>query len=316
MKTQTNKSTVAPGGAIAGACCLLIAGAAAALADDHAEARFRGTGKADPVRIENVRRTDGPVAGQSSVTFDLAWDHSWRAAWDVTAEQHGGAGTLKLESWDAAWVFVKFRKPGDDGWSHATLSTSAADHSVPTGAALDVGPSDDDKRGVGVFVYRAKAGSGANHFKGVKLRWLHKADGVDAPGAVKLKVFAIQMVYVPQGAFWAGDGSTTVVAGQFSAGDSADPYRVESEDAITLGGQSRKNLLNRDGIGVRRAEDFTSGGTKTLPARFPKGYAAFYCMRHEITEGQYLEFLNTVGSERQAGLARAWRRSSPAKASP
>jgi hypothetical protein len=126
MKTQPNNSTVAPGGAIAGACCLLIAGAAAALADDHAEARFRGTGKADPVRIENVRRTDGPVAGQSSVTFDLAWDHSWRAAWDVTAEQHGGAGTLKLESWDAAWVFVKFRKPGDDGWSHATLSTSAA----------------------------------------------------------------------------------------------------------------------------------------------------------------------------------------------
>jgi len=268
-----------------------------------ADARFKGTGKADPIRIENVKRVAGPVAGQSSVTFDLAWDHSWRAAWNVAADKHGGTGTLKLESWDAAWVFVKFRKGGADGYSHATLSTSAADHSVPAGAALDVGPSDDGKRGLGVFVYRATAGRGASDFKGVKLRWLHKADGVDAPGAVELKVFAVPMVYVPQGAFWAGDGSTTVVAGQFSAGDSAAPYRVESEDAITLGGESRKNLLNRDGLGMRRAEDFTSGGTKTLPARFPKGYAAFYCMRHEITEGQYLEFLNTVGSKRQAGLA-------------
>ena len=101
---------------------------------DPAEARFRGTGKADPIRIINVRRADGPAAGQSSVTFDLAWDHSWRAAWDVAPEQTGGTGTLKLESWDAAWVFAKFHKPGADDWSHATLSTSASDHSVPAGA--------------------------------------------------------------------------------------------------------------------------------------------------------------------------------------
>ncbi len=314
MKRQTLLTTITGGGTFAArrlpripallSTAALLATVSTAVADDHAEARFRGTGKADPIRIENVRRADGPAAAQSSITFDLAWDHSWRAAWDVAADRHGGTGTLKLESWDAAWVFVKFRKPGDDGYSHAMLSTVAADHSVPDGAALDVGPSDDGKRGVGVFVYRATAGSGANHFKGVKLRWLHNADGVDAPGDVELKVLAIQMVYVPQCAFWLGDGSTTVVAGQFSAGDSADPYRVESEDAITLGGQSRKNLLNRDGIGMYLwPDDFTSGGTKTLPAQFPKGYAAFYCMRHEVTEGKYLEFLNTVGSERQAGLA-------------
>ena len=120
------------------------------------------------------------------------------------------------------------------------------------------------------------------------LRWLHEADGVADPKAVELKVFALQMVYVPQCAFWVGDGSTTVVAGQFSAGDTAEPFRIESEDAITLGGESKKNLGNRDGLGMRRAEDFTSGGTQTLPARFPKGYAAFYCMRHEITEGEYV----------------------------
>ena len=84
-------------------CGLALLGAAAlfarlspALAGGHADARFRGTGRADPIRIANVRRSDGPAAGQSSITFDLAWDHSWRAAWEVSEEQHGGKGKLKL----------------------------------------------------------------------------------------------------------------------------------------------------------------------------------------------------------------------------
>ncbi|HUT56974.1 MAG TPA: hypothetical protein VNA25_03755 [Phycisphaerae bacterium] len=279
---------------------LLLTCTLAIAAGSDAEARFRGTGKADPVRIANVRRSEGPVAGQSSVTFDLAWDWSWRATWEVPGEQHGGKGPLKLENWDAAWVFVKFRKPGAEGYSHATLSTNKADHRVPGGAALDIGPSGDGKRGLGVFICRDAPGHGANEWKGVTLRWLHSTDGVADPGAVDLKVFAIQMVHVPQCAFWAGDGSTTPVAAQFSAGDTTDPFRVEREDAITLGGESRKNLGNRDSLGIRLADDFNSVVTQPLPARFPKGYAAFYCMRHEISQGQYVEFLNTLSFEQQA----------------
>ena len=326
MKTQASKPTTERGRAFAGigrllGALALLASASGVLADDNAEARFRGTGKADPIRITNVRRSHSPAAGQSSVTFDLAWDHSWRAAWDVTADQHGGTGTLKLESWDAAWVFVKFRKLGAEGYSHATLSTNAADHSVPAGAALDIGPSDDGKRGVGAFVYRAAAGSAASDFRGVTLRWLHEVDGVENPGAVDVKVLAIQMVYVPQCAFWAGDGTTRntpgqfpvgdtdlkrqhhgyihLVTGQFSAGDTAEPFRVESENALTLGGQSKKNLGNREGLGMLRTDDFTSFVTRTLPARFPKGYAASYCMRHEVTRGEYAAFLDSLSFEQQ-----------------
>ncbi|MGB2823335.1 MAG: hypothetical protein WBF17_20300 [Phycisphaerae bacterium] len=278
------------------------------MADEHAQARFRGTGRADPVRVTNVRCSDGPVAGQSSVTFDLSWDHSWRARWEVSEKEHGGTGTLKLENWDAAWVFVKFRKPGAEGYAHATLSTNKADYGVPGGAALGVGQSGDGKRGLGVFIYRATAGHGPNDWKGVKLRWLHGADGVDDPRAADLKVFGIQMVYVPQCAFWAGDGATAPVAAQFSAGDTAEPFHVESEDALTLGGKSRKNLGNRDSLGVRLADGFTSVVTQVLPGQFPKGYAAFYCMRHEITQGQYADFLNTLSREQQLRLDKRSRK--------
>ncbi|MBM4036999.1 MAG: hypothetical protein FJ290_00675 [Planctomycetes bacterium] len=100
------------------------------------------------------------------------------------------------------------------------------------------------------------------------------------------------------------DGTESNVRGQFSAGDTTDPFRIESEDALTLGGQSSKNLGNRDGLGQRMADDFTSCVTQTLPARFPKGFAAFYCTRHEITQGEYVDFLNTLTYEEQRRLTR------------
>jgi|GEM_PF-210410 len=331
--------------------CLLTGAPFAALADAHAEARFTGTGKADPIRITNVKCAPADVTGVGVLTFDVAWDHSWRATWEEPAGRTGGAGPLGLENWDAAWVFVKFRNPGAE-WAHATLSAVAGDHTVPAGAALDVGLSDDPdgsgaggKRGLGVFLYRGSPGSGGNTWQGVKLRWMAGADGVasldkvavsqgtiqatdgmkpklDAGNggvtatdalldgmlatmdaitadAVAVRVFAIKMVYVPEGAFWVGDGSTNGIANQFTAGDSDEPFRVETEGELTLGGTDRRNLGNHDGIGMFRTEDFGSFATRILPARFPKGFAAFYCMRHEMTKGQYAEFLNTLSFELQ-----------------
>ena len=201
-------------------------------------------------------------------------------------------------------MFAKFRKKGDNQWSHATLSLDAADHVVPKGGAkLEVGPSDDAKRGLGVFIYRAGIGSGANNWKDVTLGWQNLADGVESTADVELKVFAIQMVYVPQGAFWLGDGSKhPITAGQFSAGDTDAAFRVESEAAIVLGGVNQNNLGNRDGLGMERAEDFTSSGAQMLPASFPKGYEAFYCMRNELTQGQFVDCINTLDAARQQHL--------------
>ena len=94
---------------------LLTADMVTSRADDPAAARFRGTGKADPIRIENVTKVAGGAADRTGIRCDVAWDHSWRAAWTVSAEAHGGTGPLKLDSWDAAWLFVKYRVPGADG---------------------------------------------------------------------------------------------------------------------------------------------------------------------------------------------------------
>jgi len=295
------RTRIAAGHALPAALAALAA--ATALAGNDPEARFRGTGKADPVRIENVAVKPSGAKGASAVTFDVAWGHSWRAAWEVAPEQHGGEGTLKLENWDAAWVFVKFRKDGADGYTHATLSTKGADHKAPAGARLDVGLSNDGKRGMGVFICRSAPGHGPNDWKGVTLRWLHGADRVPDPGAVELKVLAIEMVYVPTCAFWAGDGSPEPAA-QFCAGRTIAPLRIESEDALPLGGDGERSLGNRDSIGRFWPDDFTSAITRTLPGPFPKGYAAFYCMKYEIRQAQYVEFLNTLSLAKQGRLTR------------
>ena len=289
MKGRTMTKSATAGGAPL-AVLALLAAAAAAIADDNAAARFKGTGKADPIRVKNVSVKRSGV-GAAAVKFDLAWDHSWRAAWDVAEDRHGGKGVLKLENWDAAWVFIKFRKADADSYSHATLATAAGEHQVPTGATLDVGLSDDHKRGMGVFVYRRAPGRGPNNWKRVTLRWLYGADEVADPSALgDTKVLAIKMVYVPECPFWVGDGSKDMT-GRFSAGRSLDPYRID--------GEKTENLGNRDSIGTIRAEDFTSGQTRTLPAAFPKGHAAFYCTRHEITQEGYVAFLNTLGYAEQ-----------------
>ena len=301
MKGRTMTRSAKAGPAPLAVLALL---AAAAIADDNAAARFKGTGKADPIRVGNVSVRPSGVDGAAAVTFDLAWDRSWRAAWDVAEDRHGGKGVLELESWDAAWVFVKFRKADADSYSHATLATAAGEHEVPAGATLDVGLSDNGKRGLGAFVYRKAPGRGPNDWKRVTLRWLHGADGVADPGALgDIKVLAIKMVYVPKCAFWAGDGSQDMT-GRFSAGRSLDPLRIIGEGPITLGGEKTGNLGNRDSIGTHRAEDFTSGQTRTLPAAFPKGYAAFYCMRHEVTQREYVAFLNTLGYAEQNGMTK------------
>ena len=167
---------------------------------------------------------------------------------------------------------------------------------MPKAAALDVGMTDDKRSAAGVFVYRAASGSGANDFRGVKLNWNHAADGVEVPADVEVRVLSVQMIYVPQSPFWLGDGFAATYsneyAGQFEAGMSGKPLRIESENALLLGGEDNKNLGSHESHGMRQPEDFTSDATQILPAEFPKGYGAFYCMRNEITEGQWVEFLN------------------------
>lgn len=222
-----------------------------------------------------------PVSDFAMIRFDISWENSWRDA----------------ENWDAAWIFIKFHIQGETDWRHATLNS--AGHTAPGGSSLSI-PSD----GKGAFIFRSTNGSGNVAYTAVELRWNYGIDAITDFASAEIFVAAIEMIYVPGGSFWLGDGSTTSLNGHFEAGTSGAAFEVTSENAITLGGggvgslgnNNRSGMVNNDmpSIPPVSVDDFDDATSQTLPAAFPKGFQAFYCMKYEITQQQYVDFLNKL----------------------
>ena len=242
----------------------------------------------------------GTIPGTADIQFNISWDNSWKF------------GTLY---YDAAWVFAKYSvySAGSWGaWQHASINHV----DYPTGAsgtALTINLASDYK---GAFIYRANPDPGSTlSTTGVRLRWAAQSDlntytGTPtlASAQIKIQVFAIEMVHIPQGAFYVGDGATTNIEGQLTAGTaSTGPYQITSEAALTLGGSSG-NIGNNNTTGMTTGylDDFNTATATppTLPDNtsgtgFPKGYQAFYCMKYKITQGQYRDFLNKLTRAQQ-----------------
>lgn len=255
---------------------------------------------ANNVVVSNVTLTgQNTAAGVNNpanftmVQFNLTWDNSWRVA-------------ANPANWDAVWVFVKYQITGGTGctasanWRHATLS-AALNQTAPAGATIDgtngVGPAN------GVFIYRSANGSGSNNFTNVQLRWNYGLDGVLDACAITIKVFAVEMVYVPGGnTFYLGDG---VIGAGGSGRFEAAPYGTGAVFPVTaanvpatLGGGGAGSLGNNNSVGMTTPDDFNNvtsvNFAPALAAGYPNGYNKYYAMKYEITQEQYAEFLNTL----------------------
>jgi hypothetical protein len=225
---------------------------------------------ANNIAVTNIKLTGQNTLSQyTMVQFDISWENSWRTS-------------SAPYNWDAAWVFVKF-KVGSGTWNHATLNLTG--HTAPIGSAITTASD-----GTGAFIYRDADGNGLFTMTGVQLRWDYGANGVADNAVVDVKVFAIEMVYVPSGAFTVGSGGTET--GSFTDGSWASgatiPFTVASENEITIG-QTAGNLW-----GTLTTGSGTIGPAGTLDASFPKGYNAFYCMKYEISQQDYVDFLNSL----------------------
>lgn len=227
--------------------------------------------QANNISVSNVSLpTQVAASNYTMVEFDVSWDNSWR--------------TSTFESnWDAAWIFVKYRLLDQSVWSHATLDTVGM--VAPAGTNLDV--SSD---GMGAFIYRDANGTGSVNFTDAQVRWKYAVDGLDDDDSVEICVMAIEMVYVPEGSFYLGSGGSST--GEFyEYPNTNQEYLVTSEAAITVD-SSAGNLYYPAG-------SYSGDRSGPIPAAFPKGYAAFYCMKYEITQEQYVAFLNKLTYQQQ-----------------
>jgi formylglycine-generating enzyme required for sulfatase activity len=241
------------------------------------------------VTLVNTIKSSGTV----DIQFDLSWSNSWRSSW---VETNTGYGDVTVTNWDAAWVFIKWRKAGTN-WNHAWLASGG--HSAPAGITIDVG-SNGGVTNPGAFIYRATNGFGNLALSHIRLRWNYAAtNGPALTDQIDISVHAIEMVYIPQGSFYVGDGSINVVYGNFNDGiNGTTPFLITNEAyTITLGGGSTGSLGNNNvtnATTMSPTDDFNYVISVTLPSAFPKGFAAFYCMKYEITQEEYTEFLNEL----------------------
>lgn len=239
------------------------------------------------VEIENISLTGQNNATDTKlIEFDVSWENSWRTA-------------ASPSNWDAVWIFAKYRLTSGTLWEHATINANSANHTAPAGSTIDAVPD-----AMGAFLYRDVDGFGPNDFNNVQLQWDYGVDGLNDNDSVEICVFAIEMVHVPQGGFTLGDGNgTTHSTNSFEIGISntfatigttiVNSVQTTNTDAAPLTTPGI-GIDGDDGLDINNDGDVTDPGDNP---DFPTGYNAFYAMKYEISQGQYVEFLNklTIG---------------------
>lgn len=245
----------------------------------------------------NIQVANVTLTGQNTtddytlIEFDISWENSWRVV--------GGPG-----NWDAAWVFVKYRVGPAAPWLHAWINNTG--HTAPSGSNVDVGLLDPaspfnnmTNPGMGVFIHRSGPGSGTFSLTNVQLRWNYGDNGLSDNEQVDIKVFAIEHVYVPEGAFYVGSGG--IEPGAFYAYDPGpvyDPFLINSEGVINVG-------TTTGYLYYQNPSTFSGDQMGPIPSAFPKGFKAFYAMKYEISQKGYVDFLNTLTRTQQINRVRS-----------
>jgi formylglycine-generating enzyme required for sulfatase activity len=227
----------------------------------------------------NIQVTSPTLTGNTgtsvTIQFDLTWANSWR-----------GGG---VNNWDAAWVFAKYRTIGGL-WIHVPLDLNGYGNSGPTGSTAAVGLRTPGAAYdavtnpvVGVFLYRAAAGSGTTTLTAQQLPWNYAAMGLSFNDITQVQVFAIEMVYVPGSSFAAGSGGTENNPFTLTTISTAVANTAPTGTG-SLGGQSG---------------GYPTGQTAPV-ATWPNGNNSFYTMKYEISQQGYVDFLNTLTYAQQS----------------
>jgi formylglycine-generating enzyme required for sulfatase activity len=200
-----------------------------------------GTTNANNIQISNISL----VPANGTIKFDLTWDNSWRSS--------------VLNNWDAAYVFFKYKGGGEP----LAITRSGINDYIPPGFSKTA-------YGFGTMIYRSVVGSGTCILTNVEIG-ITNMNGTLFNGDFDIMAFAIEMVYIPTGAYTLGDGSTNSIV------------------PTTIGANA--NFILSDPLAAN------GGYVASTPST--NGYNAFYCMKYELSQGGYRDFLNSLSYAQQ-----------------
>lgn len=221
---------------------------------------------ANNVSVSNIslgpKVTSGALSTHfTQVKYDITWQNSWRTSTNES-------------NYDGCWIFVKYRKQSTSAWQHATINASGS--TAPAGSVIKTSAD-----GKGVWMYRSADGIGTVDWKSAGIQWNYGADGVLDNENVEVAVYAVEMVYVPTGAFNLGNSSAETF--KFRDGLVDTWFPITSENEIPCGHNAGE---------LYASVYFDASGS--IPASYPKGYKAFWSMKYEFSNQQVLDFLNSL----------------------
>jgi len=220
-----------------------------------------------------------PSSDTLVVEFDVSWENSWKS---------------KINH-DAIWLTVRLFDPSSSPTDKKLCQLSSSGLN-PTGTSIGSNSNLEvyvptDK--IGAFLRPATYQSFSSMSStDIQLKVNYSSCGFSGSDTVKASVLGLEMVYVPEGAFYGGDHDTSTASLDQGSSDS-DPWYISSASAISVTNPASDGY--RYVSNVNTGEDPT-GTSFTIPANFPKGYSAFYVMKYEITEAQWIEFFNSLSS--------------------
>jgi hypothetical protein len=174
-------------------------------------------------RLGSTNYLSAPGATSSGTTITVNSTNGLRVGMPVSIQSGTGqfqSGTI-ISSITSATVFEVSLSPStplsggatvieaERIWEHCWLNNSGHDKgSIAGTGSLQVGLQDEaaafnasSNPALGAFFYRSGNGSGQFSTTGAKLRWNYGQQGIRDQDIVDVKVFTVEMVHVPTGAF-------------------------------------------------------------------------------------------------------------------
>jgi formylglycine-generating enzyme required for sulfatase activity len=228
-----------------------------------------------------------PQVNTSYCVFNIQWDNSWS-----NSKNH-----------DAAWVFLKYVRHNEEA-IHTFLAPEGVkiitDHSRKNEQYM-IKVAKDNR---GFFIYPLGSYRGKVH---LTLRVAIDVSNIASPGSsqsfrsfdTELKAFGIEMVHIPSAKFYLGEPDSTI-AKKFNALYQSTP-EGKHNGLFEIKDERQEITVGQGGLLYSAANTRFQGDMKgTVSREFPKGVNSFFCMKYELTQGQYAEFLNTLSPSQTA----------------
>ena len=247
---------------------------------------------ASNIQISNIYQNNID-ANNHRISFDIQWDDSWRK----DSEQPN--------NYDGVWIFIKYRDclekasgtPGD--YNHCWISTTAGDHTInsatiggaPVTMEVDVALTNisGTDRGMGIFLYQPAGDRvGSVVIDSLSILWKsgeHSPVENTSTNSYDIQVVGVEMVNIPTEGFYLGDGRSNSY------------YRnpTDGNKPIYVSSNSMNILAAAGGL-----YQLTPGsGSPNISNSFPNGYDSYWAMKYEISQEQYMQFLNTLSRSNQ-----------------